>query len=228
MKLKRPDHERAAQSSHAAAQARRAAHFRGDCRGRFLHDGRQCRLPHAVCGLHADQGLEDILRKQRVFARCALGFADLRRRGVARLCAALARSVNREAVSKFIVPDIVGVVRLGSPDDYGERILPYVLKRFAQTHPSIAVDVTIDQSNNLRRRVDGRTLDITLITNSFKASMAGAEVLLTDQSCDRRCGSGCAYPRSAAGVALGRGLRMARRCSGCAPGTQGATTGLPI
>src|SRR5690606_14656169 len=40
-------------------------------------------------------------------------------------------TLNREAVSKFIIPDIAGVVRLGSPDDYGERILPDVLRRFA-------------------------------------------------------------------------------------------------
>src|SRR5690606_19103703 len=75
---------------------------------------------------------------------------------------------------------IVGVVRLGSPDDYGERILPQVLKRFAKSHPSIAVDVTIDQSVNLRRRMDDRALDITLLTNSYKSSAIGAEVLLTE------------------------------------------------
>lgn len=111
-------------------------------------------------------------------------------------------AINREAVSKFIVPDIVGVVRLGSPDDYGERILPYVLKRFAQTHPSIAVDVTIDQSNNLRRRVDERTLDITLLTNSFKASMAGAEVLLTEPIVWAGAKGGCAHLRDPLPVSL--------------------------
>lgn len=89
-------------------------------------------------------------------------------------------AINREAVSKFIIPDIVGVVRLGSPDDFGERVLPHVLKRFAETHPSIAVDVIIDQSVNLRRRMDDRALDITLLTNSCKAVAAGAEVLLTE------------------------------------------------
>ncbi len=89
-------------------------------------------------------------------------------------------AINREAVSKFVVPDIVGVVRLGSPDDYGERVLPHVLKRFAQSHPSIAVDVTIDQSVNLRRRMDDRALDLTLLTNSYRASAVGAEVLLTE------------------------------------------------
>ena len=90
-------------------------------------------------------------------------------------------AINREAVSKFIVPDIVGVVRLGSPDDYGERVLPHVLKRFAQSHPSIAVDVTIDQSVNLRRRMDDRALDITLLTNSYKTSAIGADAIWGEQ-----------------------------------------------
>lgn len=89
-------------------------------------------------------------------------------------------AINREAVSKFIIPEIVGVVRLGSPDDFGERVLPHVLKRFAQSHPAIAVDVIIDQSVNLRRRMDDRALDITLLTHSAKAAAAGAEVLLTE------------------------------------------------
>lgn len=88
-------------------------------------------------------------------------------------------AINREAVSKFIIPDIAGVVRLGSPDDFGERILPHVLKRFAVTHPSIAVDVVIDQSSNLRRRMDDRSLDITLMTNSCGVPTT-AETLLTE------------------------------------------------
>ncbi len=88
-------------------------------------------------------------------------------------------AINREAVSKFIMPDITGVVRLGSPDDYGEHVLPAVLKRFAETHPAIAVDVTIDQSANLKRRLSERQLDLTLFT-SCKSVPAGAEVLLTE------------------------------------------------
>ncbi len=87
-------------------------------------------------------------------------------------------AINREAVSKFIMPDITGVVRLGSPDDYGERVLPSVLKRFAETHPAIAVDVTIDQSSNLKKRLAERQLDITLFTSCRVPD--GAEVLLTE------------------------------------------------
>lgn len=111
-------------------------------------------------------------------------------------------SINREAVSKFIIPDITGVVRLGSPDDYGERVLPHVLKRFAQSHPSIAVDVVIDQSSNLRRRMDDRTLDITLLTNSFKVSMDGAEVLLTEPIVWAGAKGGCAHLREPLPVSL--------------------------
>ncbi len=90
-------------------------------------------------------------------------------------------SLNREVVSQFVSPDISGVVRLGAPDDVGDRILPGVLKRFAKTHPSIAVDVVIDQSSNLIKRVDERRLDITLLTCQPDTLPEGAEVLLTEQ-----------------------------------------------
>lgn len=89
-------------------------------------------------------------------------------------------AINREAVSKFIVPDVAGVVRLGSPDDYGERILPSVLRRFAQSHPAVAVDVVIDQSTNLRRRLAERELDITLFT-ACRNIPAEADILLSEQ-----------------------------------------------
>ena len=111
-------------------------------------------------------------------------------------------AINREAVSKFIIPDISGVVRLGSPDDYGERVLPHVLKRFAQSHPSVAVDVIIDQSVNLRRRMDDRALDITLVTNSYKTSLAGGEVLLTEPIVWAGARGGCAYMREPLPVSI--------------------------
>jgi len=103
-------------------------------------------------------------------------------------------AINREAVSKFIIPDIVGVVRLGSPDDFGERALPAVLRRFAQTHPSIAVDVVIDQSSNLRRRMDDRALDITLVSTSSTQAQ-GAEILLTEPIVWAGVKGGCAHMR---------------------------------
>ncbi|HVW56662.1 MAG TPA: LysR substrate-binding domain-containing protein [Rhizobiaceae bacterium] len=111
-------------------------------------------------------------------------------------------AINREAVSKFVMPDIEGVVRFGSPDDFGERVLPVVLKRFAQSHPNIAVDVVIDQSVNLRRRMSERTLDITLLTNSTNAYAADCEILLSEPIVWAGMKGGCAYLREPLPVSL--------------------------
>lgn len=111
-------------------------------------------------------------------------------------------AINREAVSKFVAPDIQGVVRLGSPDDYGERVLPDVLKRFARSHPSIAVDVIIDQSGNLRKRMDNGELDITLMTCSTSLIPTDAEVLLTEPLIWVGAPGGCAHLRDPLPVSL--------------------------
>src|SRR5690606_19024612 len=111
-------------------------------------------------------------------------------------------AINREAVSKFIVPDIVGVVRLGSPDDYGERILPHELQRFAKTQPTIAVDGTTDQNAKPRRRMNDRDLDITLVTNSQNNATSGAEVLLTEPIVWAGAKGGCAHMREPLPVSI--------------------------
>lgn len=111
-------------------------------------------------------------------------------------------SISREAVSKFIRPDVEGVVRLGSPDDYGERVLPDVLKRFARSHASVAVDVIIDNSGSLRRRMDAGELDITLMTNSSGNIPEGAEVLLTEPLIWGGAPGGCAHLRDPLPVSL--------------------------
>lgn len=124
--------------------------------------------------------LEDLLGRP-VFARDARS-VSLTNDGVILLgYAKRLLSLNREAVSEFISPEISGVVRLGAPDDVGERILPDVLKRFAKTHPKIAVDVVIDMSTNLIKRLEERRLDITLLTCQTNQVPEGGEVLLTEQ-----------------------------------------------
>ena len=104
-------------------------------------------------------------------------------------------AINRDAVSKFIVPDVAGVVRLGSPDDYGERVLPSVLKRFAKTHPSVAIDVTIDSSSRLRERMNRGELDIMLFT-ACRNAPPDAEVLLHEPVVWAGAKGGSAYLRN--------------------------------
>lgn len=111
-------------------------------------------------------------------------------------------AINREAVAKFVMPDVSGVVRLGAPDDYGERVLPSVLKRFAQSHPAIAVDVVIDESVNLRKRLAARQLDLTLLTCGRSADTRDVEVLLTEPIVWAGARGGCAHLREPLPVSL--------------------------
>lgn len=90
-------------------------------------------------------------------------------------------SLSNEAVSRFIMPDMRGVVRLGAPEDIGERLLPSVLRRFADSHPGITVDVTIDMSSKLVARVDEQRLDLALINCSKVSHSERGELVLRDK-----------------------------------------------
>ena len=71
-------------------------------------------------------------------------------------------AVNDEIWATFRAPQVQGTVRLGTPDDYALRYLPQVLKRFADTHPSVEVDVLCAPSDDLAVRLKAGELDLTL------------------------------------------------------------------
>ncbi len=54
-----------------------------------------------------------------------------------------------EARSRLMEPDVDGVVRLGTPEDFATAHLPEVLARFARAHPRVALDVNCDFTVNL-------------------------------------------------------------------------------
>lgn len=72
-------------------------------------------------------------------------------------------ALSNEAVGRFRMPEMKGVVRLGAPDDIGERYMPTILRRFAEVYPAIMVDLTVDTSSQLRRRLQEQRLDLTLV-----------------------------------------------------------------
>lgn len=71
-------------------------------------------------------------------------------------------ALNDEIWSAFRAPAVRGSVRLGTPDDYALRYLPQVLKRFADTHPSVEVEVICAPSVELVTRLRADELDLTL------------------------------------------------------------------
>ncbi|KQV81796.1 LysR family transcriptional regulator [Rhizobium sp. Root1220] len=90
-------------------------------------------------------------------------------------------ALSNEAVSRFIMPDLSGVVRLGAPEDIGERLLPGILKSFAGSFPGIMVDVTIDMSLGLRKRMEEQRLDLALINCATRPLPTEGEVVLRER-----------------------------------------------
>lgn len=66
-----------------------------------------------------------------------------------------------EALNSLRTPDMVGLVRIGTPDDYVARFLPGVLARFARSFPLVQVEMHCEPSAQLLQRHD---LDLTIVT----------------------------------------------------------------
>lgn len=54
-----------------------------------------------------------------------------------------------EARVRLLEPDVGGVVRLGTPEDFATLHLPDVLSRFARAHPQVSLEVNCDFTANL-------------------------------------------------------------------------------
>lgn len=78
-------------------------------------------------------------------------------------------ALNRDIVARFVQPDLEGVVRLGATDDATERFLPEMLRRFAETHPGVTVDVHVEDTETLHARIRTGHLDLALVTGGMGA-----------------------------------------------------------
>jgi DNA-binding transcriptional LysR family regulator len=69
--------------------------------------------------------------------------------------------LHSEVFNTLREPHMVGVVKIGSPDDYVMRFLPGILSRFAQAYPLVQVEVHCEPSKQLLLRQD---LDLSIVT----------------------------------------------------------------
>ncbi len=86
-------------------------------------------------------------------------------------------ALNDRIWSSFRSPTVAGTVRLGTPDDYALRYLPTILKRFAETYPSVEVDVLCLPSSDLVERLRAGELDLTLCSEGLEPAGASAIAL---------------------------------------------------
>jgi DNA-binding transcriptional LysR family regulator len=73
-------------------------------------------------------------------------------------------ALNDQTVALFTKPDLTGILRFGTPDDYADRFLPEILARFARTHPMVQVDVDCKGSSGLNEMAKRGELDLALVT----------------------------------------------------------------
>lgn len=78
-------------------------------------------------------------------------------------------ALNDRIWTSFHSPAIAGTVRLGSPDDYALRYLPQILRRFADSHPAVEVDVQCLPSHALLEKLNEGQLDLSLVSEGFRS-----------------------------------------------------------
>jgi DNA-binding transcriptional LysR family regulator len=86
-------------------------------------------------------------------------------------------AMNDETMAAFRAPPMEGTVRLGTPDDYALTHVPPILKRFAETHPAVQVDVVCSWSTDLVERIHAGELDLTLVSEGHEPSSIGTTPL---------------------------------------------------
>ncbi|MGB6103099.1 MAG: LysR family transcriptional regulator [Pusillimonas sp.] len=72
--------------------------------------------------------------------------------------------LHAEAQAAFQREALTGRVRLGVPDDYADKYLTPVLRRFAPRHGSVEIELNCEQSTSLIPRISSGDLDLALVS----------------------------------------------------------------
>lgn len=124
------------------------------------------------------------LQIKRLEDRLELRLFDRDRRSV-RLTAAGERllsharamlALNDAILDELAEPALEGTVRLGTPEDFATTHLPYVLARFAESHPRVHLDVRCDLTLNLLDRFSAGEFDLVLVKREVTGGESGVRV----------------------------------------------------
>ena len=73
-------------------------------------------------------------------------------------------NLHDEALAAVSQPEITGLVRIGTPDDYAAGFLPQVLSDFAESHPHVEVELRCEVSAKIFRAFEKGEVDVALLT----------------------------------------------------------------
>ncbi len=74
-------------------------------------------------------------------------------------------SLHDEALAAVSEPEVTGLVKIGTPDDYAAGFLPQVLSDFAETHPNVEVEMRCEISAKIFRAFEKGEVDVALLTS---------------------------------------------------------------
>lgn len=81
-----------------------------------------------------------------------------------------------EARSRLLEPDVEGIVRLGTPEDFATVYLPDVLAEFSRTHPRVALEVNCNFSFDLLEGFSKGEYDLVLVKREPQGPVGGIAV----------------------------------------------------
>jgi DNA-binding transcriptional LysR family regulator len=113
--------------------------------------------------------------------------------------------LNQDAVARFTLPAMEGVVCFGSSDDFGTRFLPHILKRFSETHPQVEVNVCLGPSSVLLEEIEKGDLHIALVTGTRDGINDGVgKAIRTEKLIWIGAKGGCAHKSDVLPLSLAR------------------------
>lgn len=84
--------------------------------------------------------------------------------------------LNDDIIARTHEPDMRGVVRLGTPEDFATSHLPDVLSRFAHAYPAVSLEVTCDLTMHLLTQFKQGAFDLALVKREKSVATYGTRV----------------------------------------------------
>ncbi|MFC6298444.1 LysR family transcriptional regulator [Pseudomonas sp. CCM 7893] len=128
--------------------------------GGFTRAGEQVNRTQSAVSMQMKRLEEDVLQR-KLFERDG---RQVRLTPEGQVLLGYARRIlklHSEVFNTLREPHMVGLVRIGTPDDYVMRFLPGILKRFSKAYPLIQIEMHCESSTVLMQR---RDLDLTVVS----------------------------------------------------------------
>ncbi|KEA62663.1 Transcriptional regulator, LysR family [Marinobacterium lacunae] len=87
--------------------------------------------------------------------------------------------ISDEAMALFQGSPLEGRLRLAAPHDLGISLVPRLLRRLAETHPGIVVDVRLDTSESVKQKLTDGAVNVALF-NDIVPSTINAQDLFSE------------------------------------------------